>query len=78
MQTFFNERGKKGNLVSGEGLSPKTLANMRNMLHMAFAQAVRNRLLFDNIVEAVRIPKAVKKEMRVLTREEQDLSLIHI
>ena len=72
LQAFFNERGKKGNLVSGEGLSPKTLANMRNMLHMAFAQAVRNRLLFDNIVEAVRIPKAVKKEMRVLTREEQD------
>ena len=72
LQAFFNERGKKGNLVSGEGLSPKTLANMRNMLHMAFTQAVRNRLLFDNIVEAVRIPKAVKKEMRVLTREEQD------
>ena len=72
MQAFFNERGKKGNLVSGEGLSPKTLLNMRNMMHLAFTQAVRNKLAFDNPIEGVRIPKLVKTEMRVLTREEQD------
>ena len=72
LQAFFNERGTGGNLVTGEGLSPKTLTNMRNMLHMSLDQAVRNRLMFDNIVEAVRLPRMVKKEMRVLNREEQD------
>ncbi len=72
LQAFFNDRGVRGNLVTGGGLSPKTLTNIRNMLHMAFDQAVRNRLIFDNIIEAVRIPRIVKKEMRVLNREEQD------
>ena len=72
LQDFFNERRKNGNLKGVGGLSPKTLTNMRNMMHLAFAQAVQNRLIRDNIVEGVRLPRAEKKEMRVLNREEQD------
>ena len=71
LQDFFNERGANGNLNGRGGLSPKTLTNLRNMMHMAFAQAVKNRLLSSNLVENVRLPKAVKHEMRVLDREEQ-------
>ena len=72
LQAFFNDRRVNGNLKGEGGLSPKTLGNMRNMLHAAFKQAVRNRLINDNIVEGVRIPRAEKKEMRVLNRAEQD------
>lgn len=72
LQDFFNERRKNGNLKGVGGLSPKTLTNMRNMMHLAFAQAVQNHLIRDNIVEGVRLPRAEKKEMRVLNREEQD------
>ncbi|MBP5717567.1 MAG: tyrosine-type recombinase/integrase family protein, partial [Abditibacteriota bacterium] len=72
LQDFFNNRGASGNLVTGEGLSPKTLTNMRNMLHLAFDQAVKNRILKFNPIEGVRIPRAVNKEMRVLSREEQN------
>ena len=45
---------------------------MRNMLHLAFAQAVQNGMIPGNPVEGVRLPRAEKKEMRVLDREEQD------
>ena len=72
LQAFFNDRQKNGNLKGNGALSPKTLLNMRNMMHLAFTQAVRNRLLFDNPVEGVRVPRLVKNEMRVLNREEQD------
>ena len=33
LQDFFNERGTKGNMSKPGGLAPKTLTNMRNMLH---------------------------------------------
>ena len=72
LQAFFNDRKTNGNLKGEGGLAPKTLANMRNMLHLAFEQARKNRLLFENVVEGVRIPRIAKNEMRVLNREEQD------
>ena len=43
---------------------------MRNMLHLAFAQAVQNGMIPGNPVEGIRLPRAEKKEMRVLDREE--------
>ena len=67
-----DDRHKNGNLKGNGGLAPKTLINMRNMLHLAFTQAVRNRIIFDNLIEGVRVPRLVKNEMRVLNREEQD------
>ena len=72
LQGFFNDRRENGNLKDEGGLSPKTLANMRNMLHLSFSQAIRSHLIRDNPVEGVRLPKAEKKEMRVLNRDEQD------
>jgi len=71
LQDFFNERRAQGNLKGDGGLSTKTLTNLRNMMHLAFAQAVQNRLRPDNPVEGVRLPKMEKREMRVLDREEQ-------
>ena len=71
LQGFFNERGKKGNIKTDRGLSPKTLTNLRNMMHLAFSQAVKNKVMAENLVESVRLPKGDKREMRVLDREEQ-------
>ena len=45
---------------------------MRNLLHLALDQAVKNKLLKENPTEGVRLPKNVQREMRVLSREEQD------
>lgn len=72
LQRFFNERGKSGNLKVDGGLAPKTLTNMRNMMHLALDQAVKNRLMQGNVVEGVRLPKNQRQEMRVLDREEQE------
>lgn len=72
MQKFFNERAKTGNIKTGKGLSPKTLVNLRNMLHIAFDQAVQDHLLVENPINRVRLPKAPKQEMRVLDRSEQN------
>lgn len=72
LQSFFNERGKHGNLKAEGGLSPKTLTNMRNLMHLALDQAVKNKLMRDNPVKGVRLPKNVQHEMRVLNREEQE------
>ena len=69
LQAFFNECGKNGNQARKGGLAPKTLTNLRNMMHMAFGQAVKNHLLQENLIEDIRLPKATKTEMRVLSRE---------
>lgn len=71
LQAFFNVRAKNGNQARKGGLAPKTLTNLRNMMHMAFGQAVKNYLLQENLIEGIRLPKAAKTEMRVLSREEQ-------
>lgn len=71
LQNFFNDRAAKGNQKGTGGLAPKTLTNLRNMMHLAFDQAVKNKLLRENLVESVRLPRVEKYEMRVLDREEQ-------
>ena len=71
LQDFFNERASTGNMKGDGGLSPKTLTNLRTMLHLAFDQAVRNKLIPENLIESVRLPKVRNREMRVLSRDEQ-------
>lgn len=73
LQIFFNDRATRGHqMAEDKGLSPKTLTNLRNMMHLAFNQAIREGLIAQNIVEDVRLPKMEKQEMRVLTRKEQE------
>ena len=70
-QRFFNLMAQSGKTGSKEGLSVKTLYNLRNMLHYMMDQAVRNRLMKFNPVDAVKLPKHEKIEMRVLSKDEQ-------
>lgn len=73
LQNFFTDRATRGHqMEEGKGLSPKTLTNLRNMMHLAFEQAIREGLIVHNIVEDIRLPKMEKQEMRVLTRKEQE------
>mgnify|MGYP001238930393 FL=1 len=71
LQDFFLERGQHGNQKGDGGLAPKTLTNIRNMLHLSFDQAVKNKVMAENPIEGVRLPKMRKVEMRVLSRNEQ-------
>ena len=71
MQDFFLERSRHGNQKENGGLAPKTLTNIRNMLHLSFGQAVRNKVMTENPIEGVRLPKQRKSEVWGLSRSKQ-------
>jgi integrase len=75
IQKFYNDKLKNGRLDGKGGLSPKTIKNMHNMLHEALDQAYINDLIPRNPCKAVILPKIKKKEIRVLSPEEQQLLL---
>lgn len=72
LQDFFNTKLTGGRLDNKEGgLSDKTLKNLYNMIHASLKQAYLNEMIKKNICEFVKVPKVFRKEMRVLSREEQ-------
>ena len=72
LQDFFNTKLTGGRLDNKEGgLSDKTLKNLYNMVHASLKQAYLNEMIKKNICEFTKVPKVSRKEMRVLTREEQ-------
>ena len=71
IQKFYNDKLENGRLDGKGGLSPKTIKNTHVMLHEALGQAFKNGLISRNVTEAVTLPKITKKEMRVLTSDEQ-------
>lgn len=78
LQKFINYKISDGRLdEKNGGLSPKTIKNILNMIHAALEQAVINELLLKNVSNGVRLPKITKKEMRVLSKEEQNLLIEH-
>ena len=73
IQRFFNKkcRGCQGK----KGLSPKTLKNMYNMFNATLEQAVINNRLIRNPLRGVKLPSVTKKEIDILSAEDQ--SLLH-
>lgn len=71
IQRFFNKkyRGYQGT----KGLSPKTLKNMYNMFNATLEQAVINNRLIRNPLRGVKLPSVTKKEIDILSSEEQAL-----
>ncbi len=71
IQRFYNEKSKNGRIDGKGGLSAKTLRNLHNMIHEGLEQAVRNNLIVRNVSNAITLPKRYKKDIRVLSLEEQ-------
>ena len=80
VQNFYNDRILKGRKDGKGGLSSKTMHNMHNMFHQAMEQAKINGLIMQNPTENALIPRQTKKEMRVLSVQEQMklLSVVHM
>ena len=80
VQNFYNDRFLNGRTDGKGGLSSKTLRNMHNMFHQAMEQAKINGLIMQNPTDNAIIPKSQKKEMRVLSVQEQLqlLNVIHL
>lgn len=65
-------------LVNGmheKGLAQRTIKLTMTVLHGAIKQAIKNNLMNKNPVESVVLPRKEKKEMQVLTLEEQKMLL---
>lgn len=71
IQEFYNFKLQKGRLDGKGGLDPKTIKNLHNMLHKALEQAVQLNLIPRNPCNATTLPKKRKKEVRILTIQEQ-------
>ena len=73
LQQFINSKTVSGRLDGKSGgNSAKTVLNIRNMIHAALKQAQINGLVNKNAADFVKAPKQQKKEMRVLTVDEQN------
>jgi len=66
------------NRMTSSCLSARTVKYTNQILHSALNQAVKNNIIVRNICELVTLPKGSKKEMRVLTKSEQDMFLKYI
>ena len=72
IQEFFDYEHRKGNKATGKGLSSKSLHDILKILSMIFRSARRDKLVYDNPCEYVKLPKLDKKEPRILTGEQID------
>lgn len=80
VQNFYNQKFESGRADGKGGLSAKTIRNMHNMLHQAFEQAKINGIIMNNPADGAVIPRQEKKEMRVLSVQEQKalLKVLHL
>lgn len=78
LQTFLSTKAVSGRAdKKSGGLSPKTLKNMRYMLHVALDQAYYDKLIPSNPVDGVRLPVPDGSEQRVLMPEERERVCVH-
>jgi integrase len=70
---LLSEAGK-----DGQGLAPKTVRNVHNILHRALKDAVRWGYLIRNVAEAADPPKGKSAEMRVWSPDQLRAFLEHV
>ncbi|GEA15567.1 site-specific integrase [Moorella sp. E308F] len=71
LQKLYNEK-LAGGRVDGQGqLSNRTVRLMHVVIHAALKQAMKNQLVIRNVADATKPPSLKKKEIRVLSPEEQ-------
>lgn len=62
VQAYFDYKAAHGRKDGRGGLSPKTLRLHKNVLRLAFKEAMRHRLIASNPCELVRLPKLERRE----------------
>lgn len=71
IQIMYNKMLENGRIDGKGGLNPKTIKNIHAVLHRALEQAVKNELIIRNPLNSVDLPRMKKKEIEILTPEEQ-------
>ena len=62
IQQYFDYKATHGRKDGNGGLSPKTLRLHKNVLQLAFKEAMRHKLIRSNPCELVRLPKLERRE----------------
>lgn len=70
-QIVYKQMQIDGRLDKKGGLNAKTIKNIHLVLHRAMEQAVRNDLIIKNPLKGVILPRREKKEIEILSVEEQ-------
>lgn len=70
MLIFYNKKCGAGDLSNK--LSSATLKKIHNIIYSALDKAVSERLIYYNVWKKTIPPKLIKKEVRALTKDEQD------
>ncbi|HHV58261.1 MAG TPA: site-specific integrase [Firmicutes bacterium] len=65
LQKLYNDK-------TATGLSPRRVRLIHTVAHAALKQAVRNQLVARNVAEATTLPRQPKREIHVLSQEEQE------
>lgn len=71
VQQMYNQMLIDGRVDGKGGLNPKTVRNIHITLHKALEQAVKDDLIIKNPLKSVTLPRMKKKEIQILTPEEQ-------
>lgn len=69
MQAYFDEMKMRGNKTTGKGLSPKTLRSHMNVFRQIFKLARKEKLIFDDPSEFVKLPKNTPKKVEIYDPE---------
>jgi integrase len=72
LQKLYNNKLKSGRLDGQGGLSNRSVKYIHIIMRQALSQAIKSGLLIKNVAEATCPPKLLKKEMRVLSIQEQE------
>ena len=76
LQGFYRQCLESGRLDGSGGLSPTTVRHYHRLLHSAFAQAVRWKLLKHNPADDADPPRAATKEQHVANDDEMARLLV--
>ena len=70
IQRYFDYKAAHGRKDGRGGLAPKTLRLHKNVLQLAFKEAMRHRLISTNPCELVRLPKLERREYEWYNSDE--------
>lgn len=71
LQRLYNEKRENGRVDGRGGLSARTVRIIHTVMHASLKQALKEGLVARNVAEATTLPRQQKKELRVLTLEEE-------
>lgn len=71
LQQLYNEKFSNGRLDGTGGLSSRSVQLIHAPIHAALKQAMNEGLIIRNVSEATKLPRGEKKNIRILTPDEQ-------